>query len=333
MMKKQVKQKLLKSKLFIFFSTVFLSAGAQYAPAVGQAGTTAMHQDSSAFVAWAISCEVTLGYMDVANPSAGTVSIGTGLAGEGKANGLNVVSLGDGGSAILTFSKTIKDEQGFDFAVFENSFSDDFLELAFVEVSSDGVNYVRFPSSSLTQTTTQIDTYGLLDPTKLNNLAGKYRAKYGTPFDLSELKDSSAVNINAITHVKIIDVVGSINGLYTSYDKDGNAINDPYPTPFASGGFDLDAVGVIHEGPLSVKGVTKNVFQVYPNPIIGSFKMVNTEGVFIRQIELISLTGSVVKVYNNDDVMDVSSIENGFYLLRVSSDSGVQTQKVIVKNK
>ena len=54
------------------------------------------------------------------------------------------------------------------------------------------------------------------------------------------------LDINNITHVKIIDVIGSINQSYASYDSQGNIINDPFPTPYETGGFDLDAIGVIH---------------------------------------------------------------------------------------
>ena len=64
----------------------------------------------------------------------------TGMAGDGR-----VVSLGDGGVAILTFDTPLSDGPGPDFAVFENAFLETFLELAFVEVSSDDVNYFRFP--------------------------------------------------------------------------------------------------------------------------------------------------------------------------------------------
>ena len=48
----------------------------------------------------------------------------------------------------------------------------------------------------------------------INNLAGKYRALYGTPFDLEELSDYQAINIDSITHIRVIDVVGSIKEKY-----------------------------------------------------------------------------------------------------------------------
>ena len=68
---------------------------------------------------------------------------GTGLP---STSPTTVVSLGDGGSITLTFAHPLSDGTGPDLAVFENAFNDTFLELAFVEVSSDGANFVRFPA-------------------------------------------------------------------------------------------------------------------------------------------------------------------------------------------
>ena len=47
----------------------------------------------------------------------------------------------------------------------------------------------------------------------------------------------------------VVDVVGSIDPAYATYDSQGHAINDPWPTAFASSGFDFDAVGVLHAVP------------------------------------------------------------------------------------
>ena len=80
----------------------------------------------------------------------------------------------------------------------------------------------------------------------LTAIAGKFELNYGVPFDLEELADSSNIDIDEITHIRVIDVVGSINTEYASYDALGNIINDPWPTNFPSSGFDLDAVAVIH---------------------------------------------------------------------------------------
>ncbi len=216
--------------------------------AVGTEGCTAIRFDSSIVAAWATGCTIVRGPVDITNPEGPKVHYGTDDAGIGPASTstTDAVSLGDGGTATLTFAEPIRNIAGPDFAVFENSFDDHFLELAFVEVSSDGVNFVRFPASSLTQTETQLS--GNLDPTLLNNLAGKYRVGYGTPFDLEELRGSAGLDINNVTHVRLVDVVGTIDPQYATRDHKGRIVNDPWPTNdtvYASGGFDLTGVAVL----------------------------------------------------------------------------------------
>jgi len=162
------------------------------------------------------------------------------LGGLGSTNG--IVSLGDNGWITLTFPAPITDGPGPDFAVYENAFSDTFLELAFVEVSSDGTNFVRFPSHCLE--TNWIDTYGMTnasDATAYGGFAGKNTQGFGTPFDLGHLPDEESLDTHRVTHVRIVDVLG--NGtLVDSYD---NLLFDPTPT-WGSGGFDLDAIGVMN---------------------------------------------------------------------------------------
>jgi hypothetical protein len=158
----------------------------------------------------------------------------------------DVVSLGDGGSITLTFPEPIGNGPGPDIAVFENAFSDDFLELAFVEVSSNGTTFHRFPAISLTQTTTQVGGFDLLDTSYLHNLAGKFRTGFGTPFDLAELAGIEDLDISMVTHVRIVDVVGSIDSRYGAKDSQGHWVNDPWSTEWESGGFDLDAVAYLN---------------------------------------------------------------------------------------
>jgi len=238
--------------------TSYLHAAATFpfSPSGEQAGSTAIHASSSLIVGWATEvANLTRGPQNIANPSLGNASVGVGENALGAANG-SLVSLGDGGSITLSFNTAITNGLGTDFAVFENAFRQSsssplyFLELAFVEVSSNGLDFFRFPSISLTQTETQVGGFGNLDPTYIHNLAGKDLAGWGTAFDLADMLGiSPLLDVNAVTHIRLIDVVGSINPLYASYDSLGNMINDPYSTPFASGGFDLDAIGVINQVP------------------------------------------------------------------------------------
>mgnify|MGYP001811130164 FL=1 len=69
---------------------------------------------------------------------------------------------------------------------------------------------------------------------------------------MSELAASHEFNPDSVSWIRVIDVVGSIDPKYASFDSEGNIINDPWPTPFPSSGFDLDAVGAINLRPLNV---------------------------------------------------------------------------------
>jgi len=316
--------------LFIMLQSFYFG---QFHAAPGSTNTSAMHKDSLAFVSWAKSCTVTRGWQDASDTSLGTATVGVDANGTLKAGDNPIVSLGDGGIAVLTFSNSIRNGMGYDFAIFENGFADNFLELAFVEVSSDGINFFRFPATSNTQFTTQIGAFDPLDCTRLNNFAGKYRANYGTPFDLEELKNISGLNVNAITHVKIIDVVGSITPSLASYDMNNNPVNDPFPTAFGSGGFDLDAVGVINEDPASmVENSYSNHIQVYPNPS-KDFLIIKTTGLTeMISYSLTDVYGSIIRNEIFQNLIQIEDLPDGFYLLQLYTKSGITNKKIVVKH-
>lgn len=184
-----------------------------------------------------------------------------------KGEYFDIVSLGDlnanqmtnrinPGSITLSFFKPLQDKTGADLAVFENSIvsqggsgiaGQPFAELAYVEISSDGEVFARFPSRFLT--TEPVGSFGTIDASNIFGLAGKHAnangLSWGTPFDFAALKDDPAVisgqiKLNAITHVRVVDIAG--NGAYR--DTIGAPIYDAWETS-VSGGFDLEAVGVI----------------------------------------------------------------------------------------
>jgi hypothetical protein len=202
----------------------------------------------------------------------------------------NVVSLGDlnqpqindpnlpPGSIILSFAETISNGNGYDFVVFENGFISDwttnqgsvtgqmFAELAYVEVSSDGNSFARFPAVSLTPDL--VGLYGTIEVSDVYNLAGKHPNANGictgTPFDLTDIANEpnvldGLVDVNNINYVRIVDIPGSgdFNDSAIQYIDpnthppwDYYTVNHPIYdawVTYGSGGLDLDAVGVLHE--------------------------------------------------------------------------------------
>jgi len=189
-----------------------------------------------------------------------------------------VVSLGDlsatdiangvaPGCITLAFNGCIADGPGPDFAVFSNAFELDgsnlvYSKLAYVEVSSNGVDFVQFPSvdtnpKPATEPQYSYPTewpYAVFDPTLIYNLAGKHVSAYGeswgTPFDLHQLANnplvlSGNVDLNNIRYVRLVEIPGS----GASNDTLGNPIYDDWVS-IGSPGFELQAVGVINNAPL-----------------------------------------------------------------------------------
>ena len=318
----------MKLTLVIVLISINVFAQGPYAPVADSIETTAIHKDSSAFIDWASACIIERGWKNITDTTLGKTSTGDMYSATEKSGVNGVVSLGDGGSAILTFSSPIINGNGPDFAVFENAFNNTFLELAHVEVSSDGINYFRFESSSLSQINSQI--MNEVNTTDIQNLAGKYRAQFGTPFDLEEMIGITNLDVNNITHVKIIDAIGSINQSYASYDSQGNMINDPFPTPFETGGFDLDAIGVIH----SFVGIEEslNTFKVFPNPAKEKATII-FDNLSDKTIQLIDLNGVIVfqlKSNSNQIDLDLFRYSKGVYILKLIEGGNINIQKLLI---
>ena len=323
---------MIKRLSILLLAMVPVSLWAQFAPAQDKPGTTAMHADSSAFVAWATGCTVERGPMRIDKPENGLASFGEETLALGVPGGtMDVVSLGDGGTATLTFESPICNGTGPDFAVFENGFANAqnpdtwALELGFVEVSSDGVNFFRFPAVTNVQTETQLGNAGSIVPEQLHNFASKYGAFYGTPFDLDEVEDNALLDKNHITHVRIVDVVGNIDPQYATYDSEGHIINDPWPTGFASSGMDLDAVGVIHDIAHDVQENETIAIALYPNPVKERLT-VNAEN--LQAVEIFNLVGQLV-LTSNSSVIDFGNLNEGVYFVRVKADGMTVTKRVV----
>lgn len=303
------KFKVLLSILCVFLFQYLLLAQS-FTPEPEVSGSDAIHKDSSIFINWANEVSITRGPLNIQDPNLGLSNYGAAYDASFIADN-NVVSLGDGGQAIATFTEPISNGEGPDFAIFENGFANHYMELAFVEVSSDGINFIRFESVSETPTTTQLDNFSFSDCRYIHNLAGKYRVYYGTPFDLEDVSGINGLDINNITHVKIIDVIGSVTTNIGSYDSQGNIINDPYPTPFESGGFDLDAIGVIHSENLGLTGSTKS-YVIFPNPVHNTLNMIG----FPNGIKTITNAIGKEIISTRDHKIDVRILSEGIYFIQ-----------------
>lgn len=153
--------------------------------------------------------------------------------------GVHTLSLGNGGSVTLSFRDNVLfDGPGDDLIVFENAFfvGDEggaiFEELAWVEVSTDGRDWVRFG----------------YDPVTREGLAGREPVYSSPRNDIDPLSpeaggdrfDLAQTGLSFVRFVRIIDVDGAI------FDP-GDVV-----APGSKGGFDLDAIAAINSTPPAV---------------------------------------------------------------------------------
>jgi hypothetical protein len=334
---------IMKGKLNIIYTCIFLILNieysfGQYPPPPGHAGTTAIYRDSSVYYRWATHCSVIRGYIDIADTNLTYDSINRASFGDpdsiiGYPSG-HALSLGNAGSATLTFDTVISDHDGWDFAVFGNGFEDNYLKMAFVEVSSDGEHFVRFPSVSLTQTQVQISNFDTIDTRKIYNLAGKYRVFYGTPFDLYELKDSAGIDIHHITTIRVVDVVGDIQDPYARYDSQGHKINDCFPTPYNTSGFALDGVGLVHNAPSSADdNLHIPQVSILPNPCSHQARFFAGTSALLHY-QIVDQLGQVVyqSSFSVSTSVDTDDLRPGIYFVNFTNPvSLLQIIKKLVK--
>jgi len=210
------------------------------------------------------------------------------------------------GQMTLQFDEPIRNGGGYDFAVFENGLLSEFTtpagsaagqmfaELAYVEVSSNGEDFVRFTAVSLTGQ--QVGLFGTIEISNVYNLAGKHpnsgRRCTGTGFDLQEITDdagviSGLVDINNIRYVRIVDIPGTGDfydeavrhidpGTWPAWNcyANNHPIYDAWDTSLVplhpSGGFDLEAIGVLKEQKYSADIDLNGVIDMYDFALFAS---------------------------------------------------------------
>lgn len=177
----------------------------------------------------------------------------------------HVHSLGNGGELTLEFVPPIVDLPGADLIVAENPFrlagneTSTFAEVAFVEVSSNGIDFVRFPARYFGAPSWP-GAFGTVPVGAYGNLAGQTPTLATTPgadprdlveaggdaFDLGDLLFEplvvgGLVDLQAIRYVRLVDVPSGL-----AVDSVGTTIFDA-----GSGSADIDAVTAVHQqGPI-----------------------------------------------------------------------------------
>lgn len=166
------------------------------------------------------------------------VVLGPPEGGGNTQGGLDVLSLGKGGSIVLSFeADPIVDGAGPDFLVFENGFyvgndpTRPFAELATVSVSDDGTTFREFPCTAKASSPAPYGACAGWHPVRSSSANGitpfDPELAGGDPFDLADL------GLARVRFVKIVD-----NGEGSCPEKPSDKLTTV--------GFDLDAVASIN---------------------------------------------------------------------------------------
>src|SRR5690554_142142 len=81
---------------------------------------------------------------------------------------------------------------------------------------------------------------------------------------------------------------------------------------------------------LSTQSFAQNKISIYPNPV-SDMLYFETAGVTIEKVMVFDLSGRKILEQNQVSTISVSDLQKGSYILKIFSDKGVQTEKVVVR--
>ena len=82
---------------------------------------------------------------------------------------------------------------------------------------------------------------------------------------------------------------------------------------------------------LSVNSVTETKFNIYPNPTKGLVYINTLNPVSIDVIDVLGKVVFSTKNINNAGNIDLSSLQKGVYLVKISNESGSEIKKIILE--
>lgn len=87
-----------------------------------------------------------------------------------------------------------------------------------------------------------------------------------------------------------------------------------------------------HYTPLSIpKNTIQSAFKVFPNPTSSTIHLTYEKNIQIETLQLIDVTGKVVKNFNTfNQELDVSDLEKGYYILLVKTKEGLFNEKILI---
>ena len=86
------------------------------------------------------------------------------------------------------------------------------------------------------------------------------------------------------------------------------------------------------EGTLGVNDMNTLEMSIYPNPVDGNYVTIQTPTNGLKEVEVFDLLGKqVINTTIISDSLDVSELNSGVYMLRVTVENQSNTTKLIIK--
>lgn len=179
---------------------------------------------------------------------------------------------------------------------------------------------------STTGTTRKI--WKITASTPVSLVAGTYWIKY-------QLQNAILANAGFLPPVTITGNRGlagwnakqldAVNGTWTSLFDDGNPSSAPdYP-------MDMPFVITFTSSGLGTREVMQydNRIQIYPNPVENIFRINNPEKISITSIEIMDMSGKIIRSLKGSEEYNVSDLQKGIYLIKIKSSEISKITKLI----
>jgi hypothetical protein len=80
---------------------------------------------------------------------------------------------------------------------------------------------------------------------------------------------------------------------------------------------------------LSINTFDFSQIKIYPNPVKNNLNIELPSGLFINSIALYNIQGKRIRIFKNQNELDFSTVQKGFYILKLDTDKGMYNHKVI----
>lgn len=103
-----------------------------------------------------------------------------------------------------------------------------------------------------------------------------------------------------------------------------------YQNPTDQLGYGIPDFGEAYEDIMSVQDLNQeSIVEIYPNPTSGIVNIQSEKN--IKQIQLISVEGKIVRKYKNENQLNIQDLPKGVYVLKVQLENGKMEVKKLIK--